>query len=194
MQEIREACQGHRKETCTREMKITCSLSPSCLLPHIRYSPDGTKLAAGSHDNYIYIYDVLLGYKRIATFKGHSSYITHLDWSADSRMIQSTCGAYELLYSEAATGKQVGVRKHSWMNRWHQAEGFHGPSSSLSLLPQPDLRQPEGCPLGYLDVCPGLPGDGGMEEVQRWNRHQRIVQVWEGMCTAQRADHPDFIA
>ena len=25
----------------------------------IQYSPDGTKLAAGSHDNYIYVYDVL---------------------------------------------------------------------------------------------------------------------------------------
>ena len=48
------------------------------------------------------------GYKRITTFKGHSSYITHLDWSADSRILQSNCGAYELLYSEAATGKQVG--------------------------------------------------------------------------------------
>jgi WD40 repeat protein len=27
----------------------------------IKYSPDGSKLAAGSHDNYIYIYDVLQG-------------------------------------------------------------------------------------------------------------------------------------
>ena len=43
----------------------------------------------------------------MATFKGHSSYITHLDWSLDGRIIQSNCGAYELLYSEAATGKQV---------------------------------------------------------------------------------------
>jgi hypothetical protein len=39
---------------------------------------------------------------------GHSSYITHLDWSADSRILQSNCGAYELLYFEGATGKQVG--------------------------------------------------------------------------------------
>jgi microtubule-associated protein-like 6 len=29
---------------------------------------------------------------------GHSSYITHLDFSRDSRWIQSTCGAYELLF------------------------------------------------------------------------------------------------
>jgi hypothetical protein len=33
--------------------------------------------------------------------------VRHLDWSADSSMIQSVCGAYELLCHEAATGKQV---------------------------------------------------------------------------------------
>ena len=46
-------------------------------------------------------------YARIARCSGHSSYVTHIDWSADSRIIQSTCGAYELLYFEASTGKQV---------------------------------------------------------------------------------------
>ena len=30
--------------------------------------------------------------------KGHSSYITHLDFSADSKWLQTTCGAYELLF------------------------------------------------------------------------------------------------
>ena len=59
---------------------------------------------------------MLQGYRRVATFKGHSSYITHLDWSSDGRIIQSTCGAYELLYSEAATGKQVWTLCGLWMS------------------------------------------------------------------------------
>ncbi len=29
----------------------------------LRYSPDGTKLAAGSHDNFVYFYSVLSGYQ-----------------------------------------------------------------------------------------------------------------------------------
>jgi microtubule-associated protein-like 6 len=33
--------------------------------------------------------------------KGHSSYITHLDFSADSKWLQTTCGAYELLFWDA---------------------------------------------------------------------------------------------
>lgn len=49
----------------------------------------------------------LCRYTRIVRCSGHSSYVRHLDWSADSSMIQSACGAYELLYHEAATGKQV---------------------------------------------------------------------------------------
>jgi hypothetical protein len=46
-------------------------------------------------------------YQRIARCQGHSSYIRHVDWSADSRVLQTSCGAYELLYFDAATGKQV---------------------------------------------------------------------------------------
>lgn len=47
-------------------------------------------------------------YSRIARCSGHSSYVRHLDWSANSKVVQSSCGAYELLYFDAATGKQVG--------------------------------------------------------------------------------------
>ncbi|KAK9824333.1 hypothetical protein WJX72_009517 [[Myrmecia] bisecta] len=76
-------------------------------IDELQYSPDGTKLAAGSHDNSIDIFDVARGYQRIARCNGHSSYVTHLDWSADSKVIQSNCGAYELLYFDASSGKQV---------------------------------------------------------------------------------------
>eukprot|EP00775_Hariotina_reticulata_P001782 gene1782-2116_t len=73
----------------------------------LKYSPDGSKLAAGSHDNTVYIYSVVKKYSCIAKCQGHSSYITHLDWAQNSRIIQTSCGAYELLYFDATTGKQV---------------------------------------------------------------------------------------
>ena len=38
--------------------------------------------------------------------KGHSSYITHLDFSADSRWLQTTCGAYELLFWDVRSPQQ----------------------------------------------------------------------------------------
>ena len=41
------------------------------------------------------------------TMKKHSSYITHLDWSTDSSSLHSNCGAYELLFWDATSGKQL---------------------------------------------------------------------------------------
>jgi WD40 repeat protein len=41
------------------------------------------------------------------TMKKHSSYITHLDFSCDSNYLHSTCGAYELLFWDTNTGRQL---------------------------------------------------------------------------------------
>ena len=66
----------------------------------MRYSPNGDKLAVGSHDNFIYLYNTVCDGKYTAhgILRGHSSYITALDWSIDSDYIRSSCGAYELLF------------------------------------------------------------------------------------------------
>ncbi|XP_006000802.1 echinoderm microtubule-associated protein-like 4 isoform X2 [Latimeria chalumnae] len=67
----------------------------------MRYSVDGTFLAVGSHDNFIYLYTVSENgrkYSRYGKCTGHSSYITHLDWSPDNNRIMSNSGDYEILY------------------------------------------------------------------------------------------------
>ena len=64
------------------------------------YSPDDRFLAVGSRDNNIYVYSCGEEYRRVAVCRSHSSYITHLDWSTDSRYIMSNCAAYEVLYWE----------------------------------------------------------------------------------------------
>ena len=75
----------------------------------IKFSPDSNMLAACSHDNFIYLYRCAASSSRVNLqpmhkLKGHSSYVTHIDWSVDSRLLQSTCGAYELLYWDAVAG------------------------------------------------------------------------------------------
>lgn len=84
----------------------------------VKFSPSSERLAVGSHDNFIDIYDVVLTAPRTSLeaaaarlhphkrLRGHSSYITHLDWSLDGRLVQSTCGAYEILYWDVDSGKQ----------------------------------------------------------------------------------------
>eukprot|EP01017_Pseudomicrothorax_dubius_P038903 TRINITY_DN5902_c0_g1_i1.p1 TRINITY_DN5902_c0_g1~~TRINITY_DN5902_c0_g1_i1.p1 ORF type:complete len:714 (-),score=190.86 TRINITY_DN5902_c0_g1_i1:151-2292(-) len=72
----------------------------------ISFSPDGSKLAVGSHDNNIYIYDVNNGYNLLTTLRAHNSFITSLDWSNDGNYIHSVCGAYELLFFNVQKGAQ----------------------------------------------------------------------------------------
>jgi WD40 repeat protein len=74
----------------------------------VKFSPDGKSLAVGAHDNGIYLYTVGQQFKRRAKFAKHNSYITHLDFTADSQRLRSNCGAYELLFSDANTGAQIG--------------------------------------------------------------------------------------
>ncbi|KAM6203122.1 echinoderm microtubule-associated protein-like 1 isoform 6-T6 [Rhynchocyon petersi] len=76
----------------------------------MRYSPDGNFLAIGSHDNSIYIYGVSDSgrkYTRIGRCSGHSSFITHLDWSVNSQFLVSNSGDYEILYWVPSACKQV---------------------------------------------------------------------------------------
>ncbi|XP_031703958.1 echinoderm microtubule-associated protein-like 1 isoform X6 [Anarrhichthys ocellatus] len=74
------------------------------------YGPDGNFLAIGSHDNYIYIYAVAENgrkYSRVGKCSGHSSFITHLDWSVDFQYLVSNSGDYEILYWIPSVCKQV---------------------------------------------------------------------------------------
>uniref|UniRef100_A0A8D2JST6 Echinoderm microtubule-associated protein-like 4 n=1 Tax=Sciurus vulgaris TaxID=55149 RepID=A0A8D2JST6_SCIVU len=81
----------------------------------MRYSVDGTLLAVGSHDNFIYLYVVSENgrkYSRYGKCTGHSSYITHLDWSPDNKHIMSNSGDYEILYWDIANGCKL-IRNRS---------------------------------------------------------------------------------
>ncbi|XP_069881570.1 echinoderm microtubule-associated protein-like 4 isoform X3 [Dipodomys merriami] len=81
----------------------------------MRYSIDGTFLAVGSHDNFIYLYVVSENgrkYSRYGKCTGHSSYITHLDWSPDNKHIMSNSGDYEILYWNIKDGCKL-IRNRS---------------------------------------------------------------------------------
>ncbi|XP_039640334.1 echinoderm microtubule-associated protein-like 4 isoform X3 [Perca fluviatilis] len=81
----------------------------------MRFSVDGTLLAVGSHDNFIYLYNVSergRKYSRYGKCSGHSSYITHLDWSPDNNFIMSNSGDYEILYWDIPNGCKL-IRNRS---------------------------------------------------------------------------------
>ncbi|KAH9509077.1 Echinoderm microtubule-associated protein-like 1 [Bulinus truncatus] len=76
----------------------------------IQYSPDGSMIAVGSRDNYIYVYSVSEDgkkYSKIGRCSGHSSFITHIDWSEDNQYLASNSGDYELLFWTASSCKML---------------------------------------------------------------------------------------
>ena len=55
--------------------------------------------ALGAHDRKIYLYNTHKdSYSKRAICHGHTSFITHLDFSNDSKFLQSNSGDYELLF------------------------------------------------------------------------------------------------
>jgi echinoderm microtubule-associated protein-like 6 len=81
----------------------------------IKFSADNRLLVVGSKDNSIYIYSVAQRFKFRFKFSRHKSSITHLDLSRDGKYMQSTCGAYELLFCNLSDGKPV-LRGSTLMN------------------------------------------------------------------------------
>ena len=63
----------------------------------VKFSPCGKFLAVGSNDGFVDMYAVDQRYKKLGTCSGLSSFVTHLDWSQDSKHIQVNSGTGERL-------------------------------------------------------------------------------------------------
>ncbi|XP_019716941.1 echinoderm microtubule-associated protein-like 2 isoform X1 [Hippocampus comes] len=107
-------------DTDTRDL-VSVHTDGNEIISNVKYSPDGNFLAVSSHDNFVYIYGVTENgrkYNRMGKCTGHSSFVTHVDWSSDSRYLVTNSGDYEILFWEAPTGKHVtnmdAVRNLTW--------------------------------------------------------------------------------
>lgn len=93
-------------------------------IEQIKYSPSGSLLAVASRDNSIYMYssdESASEYTRLAKYSGHSSFVTHIDWSSDSKYLMSQSGDYETLYWDVSSGKQLTniqqIREIEWSSQ-----------------------------------------------------------------------------
>ncbi|EQC40263.1 hypothetical protein SDRG_02167 [Saprolegnia diclina VS20] len=73
----------------------------------IKFSPDGTLLAIGSHDNTIYLHGVMDNYALRSKCTKSTGHITHLDFSKDSRYLRANSDAFELLYGTKRSTSRV---------------------------------------------------------------------------------------
>lgn len=75
----------------------------------LKYNPEGSALAVGTHGSVIVLLDVASKYGYKEKLKAHNASVAHLDWSTDGRNIQSSCVAYELIFhtiTDSLTGSK----------------------------------------------------------------------------------------
>ena len=73
----------------------------------MRFSPGGDILALACRDGLIHLLSVQNGFKRVAVCRGHSSFVTHLDFSIDGRVLQSNDMGRSLLFWDVWEGGKL---------------------------------------------------------------------------------------
>src|SRR5574341_915918 len=88
-------------------LKIIETVAP---MNGLAFSPDGSRLAAGSSDSTLSIWDVATG-ENLNTLSGHSAEVWGVDWSPDGRQIASGGQDGQAIIWDARSGEQQQVLK-----------------------------------------------------------------------------------
>ncbi|XP_029927079.1 echinoderm microtubule-associated protein-like 6 isoform X2 [Myripristis murdjan] len=96
------------------------------VIHEMKFSPDGAYLAVGSNDGLVDVYAVAQRYKKVGECSKSSSFITHLDWSLDSKVLQTNDGAGDRLFYRMPMGKPVLSKEEVKGQRWASWSGVLG--------------------------------------------------------------------
>uniref|UniRef100_A0A3P9NF13 Echinoderm microtubule-associated protein-like 6 n=1 Tax=Poecilia reticulata TaxID=8081 RepID=A0A3P9NF13_POERE len=96
------------------------------VIHELKFSPDSSFLAVGSNDGLVDIYAVAQRFKKVGECSRSTSFITHLDWSVDSRFLQTNDGAGERLFYRMPAGKLVPKEEAKGIH-WMTWTGTIGP-------------------------------------------------------------------
>ncbi|KAI4812331.1 hypothetical protein KUCAC02_023729 [Chaenocephalus aceratus] len=97
------------------------------VIHEMKFSPDGAYIAVGSNDGLVDIYAVAQRYKKVGECNSNSSsFITHLDWSLDSKTLQTNDGAGERFFYLMPMGKPLVSKEEVKGQSWATWSGVLG--------------------------------------------------------------------
>ncbi|MED6272218.1 Echinoderm microtubule-associated protein-like 6 [Characodon lateralis] len=96
------------------------------VIHELKFSPDSSFLAVGSNDGLVDIYAVAQRFKKVGECSRSTSFITHLDWSVDSRFLQTNDGTGERLFYRMPAGKLI-LKEEAKGIHWMTWTGIIGP-------------------------------------------------------------------
>ena len=107
-------------DTKTWAMKVAKKTPMAEWVEDLKFSPDQMFLAVTCHDNHTYVFS-FPKVELFATLTGSTSFVSHLDWAADSRFIRTNDGSSELLhYLINQTGRLAPVASSTCKNQeWY---------------------------------------------------------------------------
>ncbi|XP_039593751.1 echinoderm microtubule-associated protein-like 6 isoform X2 [Polypterus senegalus] len=100
------------------------------VIHEMKFSQDGSYLAVGSNDGLVDIYAVAQRYKKVGECNKSSSFITHIDWSVDSKYLQTNDGAGERLFYKMPSGKHLTNKDEIKVIHWATWTCVIGPEVS----------------------------------------------------------------
>ncbi|XP_077993248.1 echinoderm microtubule-associated protein-like 6 [Glandiceps talaboti] len=138
------------------------------VIHEMKYSPCGNYLAAGSNDNFVDIYAVAQRYKKVGQCSGSSSFITHLDWSEDSKYLQTNSGAGERLYFRMPAGKHLTSKEEIKAIHWVTWTSVLGPEVNGIWPKYTDINDVNACDANYSGEVVVTGDDFGLVKLFRF--------------------------
>jgi microtubule-associated protein-like 6 len=128
----------------------------------IKFSPNGKYVAVGCHENTIDIYNVETR-KRVGICKGASSYITHLEWDTEGKLLMINSGAKEILYFETPRGNRVNIKEQDIEKiAWDTFTSVLGPTCEGIWPPCSDVTDVNATCLAQKSRCLATADDFGL--------------------------------
>ncbi|KAJ8246474.1 hypothetical protein GJAV_G00268220 [Gymnothorax javanicus] len=160
------------------------------VIQDVKFSPDGAFLAVGGGEGRVDVYAVEQRFKKVGECGRTGSLITHLDWSADGRFLQTNSGDGERLFYRMPLGKLVTIKEELKGVHWVTWTCVLGPEASAIWPKYSNLININATDANYSCGVLATGDDLGLVKLYRFPGLRKADMQW--LLSTGGADHALF--